>query len=102
MIIFEHKYLGYNEIYHEYYCDMIDDSRNDKYVGYCKYSKEYYLDNYVVIEYITVKPEYRRMGYGTKLIQEILTKYKILWDGRFTDQGRLFYDGLVKKRIISH
>jgi len=100
---FKHKYIGYNDdLDHiEYCCDIYGDIRGDyKCVGYCKYYSIGYEDEIVHIEFINISYKHRRYGYGTAMVQELLKKYTLHWDYKFTKEGRLWYESLINRNII--
>lgn len=96
---FEHVYFTDSFEREEYMCNIID--INNKKVGYCKYYKNNGYDNIVYIEYICISDDEQRKGYATELVKELSKKYQLGWDHRFTEQGRMWYDSLVKKSIIN-
>lgn len=79
------KYICY--VYNE--CNVL--------VGYCIYNK---IDENVYIEFINIFDEYRRRGYATEVVKELKLKYILTWDHKFTDDGKLWYESLVKKSLI--
>lgn len=95
---FEHTYFADSYEREEYMCDIIDN--NDKKVGFCKYYKNNYYDNIVYIEYIFINHNDRLKGYATAMVKELSKNYQLGWDHRFTEGGRLWYNSLVKKKII--
>jgi len=100
---FEHKYIGYNSDldHHEYCCDIYGYIRDHyKCVGYCKYYSEGHEDDIVYIEFINISYNYRRRGYGTEMVKELLKRYTLYWDYKFTKEGRLWYESLTNKNII--
>lgn len=94
---FIHKYIGYNDGYDEYVCNIEDDKNN--YVGYCKYINNF-MENAYSIEYIAINEENRYKGYATAMVKELISKKKLIWDGRFTCDGRNWYNSLLKKGIV--
>lgn len=93
---FKHKYFGYNEdLQQEYYCDII--LNGEIYVGYCKYVK---TSNDVFIEYIQIRDIFRRKGYATAMVVELSNKFNLVWNGRFTKEGRYWYESMIKKGVI--
>lgn len=100
---FVHKYLGYNDDldHKEYCCDIYGQVNNhSKCVGYCKYYSVGFENNIVYIEFINISYNHRRRGYGTALVKELLKKYNLNWDYKFTKEGRLWYESLVNRNII--
>lgn len=95
---FEHTYFTDSYDREEYMCDIFDN--NDKKVGFCKYYKNDCYDNIVYIEYICISDDERLKGYATEMVKELSKKYQLGWDHRFTEEGRLWYNSLVKKSII--
>ena len=84
----------------EYSCSIIN-NKNDT-VGHCKYYKPYEDENdVVIIEFINIGYEHRRRGYATKMVNELQSRYKLKWDNRFSEVGKKWYDGLIKKGVIS-
>ena len=101
LLTFEHKFIGSSDIQYDYCCNIYDNLLgDDKFVGYCKYYKEYFLDMQVYIEFIFIKHEHRYKGYATAMVEELQSKYELLWDGRFTREGREWYEKLIKKGIV--
>jgi RimJ/RimL family protein N-acetyltransferase len=98
---FKHVYMGRtSEGKDEYSCNIINNK--DDVVGYCKYYKPYEeRDEVVIIEFINIRYEHRRRGYATKMVKELQSKYTLKWDYRFSEVGRKWYDGLIKKGVIS-
>lgn len=93
---FKHSFLLHDG--NVYLCRIYD---GKNWVGYCKYYrvKEQYND--VCIEYIHIGENYRMRGYATALIKELQSKYGLRWDYSFTDDGRKWYNALVKKGVVS-
>ena len=75
---FNHQYLGYDsgEKRDLYSCNIMDDY--GVHVGFCKYYKPLLEFETVYIEFINIKYEYRRRGYGTGMVKELLNKYYYL------------------------
>lgn len=94
---FSYRYFGEYGNKQEYCCDLYD---NDNWIGYCKYYNPSIEHNDAYIEYINIHEPFRRKGYATALLKELLCKYDIKWDYRFTEDGRLWYESLIKKQII--
>lgn len=46
--------------------------------------------------YIFVEPKHRRNKIATKMIEYLSKKYVLDWDGRFTEEGRLFFKNYIK------
>ncbi len=92
--------MGYNNDnnHYEYYCNIFNDV--DQYVGYCKYYKPEELYNDVSIEYININDLDRRHGYATEMVKELMRKYNFKWDGQFTEDGKLWYNGMLEKKVI--
>lgn len=100
---FIHKSLGYNDDldHKEYCCDIYGYIRDHyKCVGYCKYYSVGHEDEIVYIEFINISYNHRRRGYGTALVQELLKKYTLYWDYKFTKEGRLWYESLINRNVI--
>jgi hypothetical protein len=34
------------------------------------------------------------------MVEELQNKYELLWDGRFTKEGREWYEKLIKKGVV--
>jgi ribosomal protein S18 acetylase RimI-like enzyme len=102
LLVFEHKYIGASDVQHDYYCNIYDKflPADNQSVGYCKYYKNYFLDKEVYIEFLYINEDYRHKGYATAMVKELQSKYDLLWDGRFTRNGRLWYEKLIKKGIV--
>jgi ribosomal protein S18 acetylase RimI-like enzyme len=96
---FEHVYLTDSFDREEYMCDIINAFENK--VGFCKYYKNNLYDNIVYIEYICINDDEQRKGYATELVKELSKRYQLGWDHRFTEKGRMWYNGLIKKSIIN-
>ena len=72
----------------------------DDLIGYCIHSVDDY--NRATIAYIKVFGKYRRQGIATSAIKELLSKYtQLIWDYKFTDVGRKWFDALIKNNIIT-
>lgn len=98
-VCFEHFYLEQDEV-DRYYCTIRDNRQNV--VGWCKYYKPSLEYEGVCIEYISINDGFQRNGYGTLTVKELQTKYgKLIWDHRFTNVGRKWFDSLIKKGIVS-
>lgn len=100
---FEHKYIGYNEDldHKEYCCDIYGYVNNHwKCIGYCKYYSVGQDDDIVYIEFINISYNYRRRGYGTEMVKELLKKYTLYWDYKFTKEGRQWFESLISQKII--
>lgn len=82
-----------------YSCNIINDSGDN--VGYCKYYKPHYHENDVYIEYIYIYPKHRLKGYASHMAKELNTKYRLMWDNRFTIEGRLWYNAIKRRGIIT-
>ena len=97
---FNHQYLGYDseEKRDLYSCNIIDDYGVN--VGFCKYYKPLLEFETVYIEFINIKYEYRRRGYGTEMVEELQRKYYLKWDGRLSTDGRKWYNSLVERQIV--
>lgn len=99
---FDHKYLGYNTDKNrdEYLCNIYN--IKNTLVGYCKYyTGDFIIEPHVVyIEFINITYEYRRRGYGTKLVKELMSKYELKWDNRFSEDGKKWYKKLIERGII--
>lgn len=96
---FIHTYLGFNDNRDEYSCNILNDNKHS--VGYCKYYKNNIYDDIVCIEFINIGYEHRRRGYATAMVNELKKRYTLCWDYRFSELGRKWYDGLLKKGVIS-
>jgi len=97
---FKHVYMGTNcEGRDEYVCTIINVSGDD--VGHCKYYKPNVYDSIVIIEFINIRYEHRRRGYATVMVRELQSRYELKWDHRFSEVGRKWYDGMLKKGVIS-
>ncbi len=97
---FAHVYMGRNsEDRDEYVCTIINKHGVD--VGHCKYYKPNVYDEVVIIEFINIVYEHRRRGYGTAMVKELQSRYELKWDYRFSETGRKWYDGMLKKQVIS-
>ena len=97
---FKHVYMGVNsDGRDEYVCNIINKNRHD--VGHCKYYKTDGCDDVVIIEFINISYEHRRRGYATTMVQELQRRYELKWDHRFSEVGRKWYDGMLKKGVIS-
>lgn len=97
---FKHVYMGRNsDSRDEYDCTIINVSGDE--VGHCKYYKPNVYDEVVIIEFINIGYEHRRRGYATMVVGELQSRYKLKWDYRFSEVGRKWYDGLLKKGVIS-
>ena len=83
----------------EYSCTIIN-NRNDV-VGHCKYYKLSEETEEVIIEFINIGYEHRRRGYATAMVKELQSRYELKWDYRFSEVGRKWYDGMLKKGVIS-
>ena len=55
----------------------------------------------VIIEFIDIGYEHRRRGYATMAVKDLQSRYELKWDYRFSEVGRKWYDGLLKKGVIS-
>jgi len=100
---FDHKYLGYNdELDHKEYCCDIYGYLKDHYkcIGHCKYYSSGHEDHIVYIEFINISYNYRRRGYGTAMVKELLKQYELHWDYKFTKEGRLWYESLLNRNIV--
>lgn len=100
---FDHKSLGYNndEDRMEYSCDIYGQyNKINKCVGYCKYYSIETDRETVYIESINILVNHRRRGYATKMIQELLKKYSLQWDYKFTKDGRQWFESLSDRNII--
>jgi hypothetical protein len=95
---FIHTYLGYNNNRDEYNCEIL---KNNSSVGFCKYYKNNSYDEIVCIEFINICYEHRRGGYATMMVKELQRRYTLKWDYRFSEEGRKWYDGMLKKGVIS-
>lgn len=93
MVRFKHSTVGIND----YYCTILND--NEK-VGYCKYRIDNDWSNDIYISFIFINENKRRLGFGTKLVKELKSKYNLLWDYRFTAIGRKWYESLIEFEII--
>lgn len=78
-------------------CNIFVDDKN---VGYCKYSVVDSDMQFAYIEFISIKPQYRRKGYGTKTVQELKNKYELRWNLQFTPDGRQWYLTLLDRKVI--
>ena len=97
---FDHVYMGTSpEGRDEYVCSIIN-NKNDV-VGHCKYYKIGEETEEVIIEFINIGYEHRRRGYATDMVKELQSRYELKWDYRFSEVGRKWYDGLIKKGVIS-
>ena len=97
---FDHVYMGTStEGREEYSCTIINNRGDD--VGHCKYYRPNVYDEVVIIEFINIRYEHRRRGYGTAMVKELQSRYELKWDYRFSETGRKWYDGLIKKQVIS-
>ena len=100
---FDHKSLGYNndEDRMEYSCDIYGQyNKINKCVGYCKYYSIEPDRETVYIEFINILFNHRRRGYATKMIQELLKKYSLQCDYKFTKDGRQWFESLIDRNII--
>jgi hypothetical protein len=99
-MVFKHVYMGRNsEDRDEYVCTIVNNNGHD--VGHCKYYKPNVYDEIVIIEFINIRYEHRRRGYATAMVKELQSRYELKWDYRFSEVGRKWYDGLLKKQVIS-
>ena len=97
---FKHVYMGRNsDGRDEYDCTIINVYGID--VGHCKYYKPNVYDEVVIIEFIDIGYEHRRRGYATMAVKDLQSRYELKWDYRFSEVGRKWYDGLLKKGVIS-
>ena len=98
---FSHQYLGYEseEQRDIFSCNILDDF--GKSLGHCKYYKTDGCDDVVIIEFINISYVHRRRGYATTMVQELQRRYELKWDHRFSEVGRKWYEGLLKKQVIS-
>ena len=83
----------------EYSCTIINNNGDN--VGHCKYYKPNIYDEVAIIEFINIKYEHRRRGYATLMVKELQRMYTLKWDYRFSEVGRKWYDGMLKKGVIS-
>jgi ribosomal protein S18 acetylase RimI-like enzyme len=100
---FDHKSLGYNndEDRMEYACDIYGQyNKINKCVGYCKYYSIEPDRETVYIEFINISGNHRRCGYATKMVRELLKKYSLQWDYKFTKDGRQWFESLIDRNII--
>lgn len=100
---FDHKSLGYNndEDRMEYACDIYGQyNKINKCVGYCKYYSIEPDRETVYIEFINISFNHRRRGYATKMVHELLKKYSLQWDYKFTKDGRQWFESLIDRNII--
>ena len=97
---FKHIYMGRNSDGRDEYDCTITNVSGDV-VGHCKYYKPNVYDEVVIIEFINIGYEHRRRGYATMVVGELQSRYKLKWDYRFSEVGRKWYDGLLKKGVIS-
>lgn len=98
---FSHCYLtSYG--YKEFHCctGYVVNSKRKQSVGYCKYYSTDLSSNVVYIEYIHINKTHRRKGYATQFVKELQRKYVLDWDHCFTDDGRKWYETLVKRKIV--
>lgn len=99
MVTLDHIYLEQDDL-ERYYCTIRDNQQNV--VGWCKYYKPTLECEGVCIEYISINNEYQRKGYGTLTVKELNRKYgRLIWDYRFTNVGRQWFESLIKKGIVS-
>ncbi len=89
-------YIDYRDV-DEYNCNIF--LATDEFVGYCKYYKPT-CERAVYIEYINIKDLYKRRGYATEMVRELMKKYDLRWDYKFTDDGHAWYNNLVKTGIV--
>jgi|TARA_R110000868_G_scaffold139573_2_gene354546 hypothetical protein len=97
---FIHTYLGYNNNRDEYNCEILNEIKNP--VGFCKYYKSNSYDDIVCIEFVNIGYEHRRRGYATMMVKELQRMYTLKWDYRFSEIGRKWYDGMLKKEVITN
>ena len=90
--------MGSTESREEYTCNIVNNFGNV--VGQCKYYKTNIEDEDVFIEFINIGYEHRRRGYATAMVVELQRRYNLKWDYRFSEVGRKWYDGLIKKGVI--
>lgn len=95
---FEHSLIESAKYKDEYYCNIINDLGVS--VGFCKYCRDNIDYGAVYIEYITIYTEHRRKGYATLMVKELMTKYRLHWDYSFTQEGRLWYQKLIDRKIL--
>jgi len=95
---FVHTYLGVDNNREEYSCEIFN--KNKVNVGYCKYYKPNIYEDVIYIEFINIGYEHRRRGYATAMVVELQRRYNLKWDYRFSEVGRKWYDGLIKKGVI--
>jgi len=99
-MVFKHVYMGTSsEGIEEYSCTIIN--KHGHVVGHCKYYKPNVYDEVVMIECIHIAYEHRRNGYATDMVKDLQSRYELKWDYRFSEMGRKWYDGLLKKQVIS-
>lgn len=51
----------------------------------------------VEIVFIYVEKDKRRKGIATKMLTNLSERYNVIWDGRFTKEGRQLYENWNKK-----
>jgi hypothetical protein len=56
----------------------------------------------VCIEFVNIGYEHRRRGYATMMVKELQRMYTLKWDYRFSEIGRKWYDGMLKKEVITN
>jgi RimJ/RimL family protein N-acetyltransferase len=97
---FNHQYLGYEpEDQRDIYtCNITDDYGLP--LGYCKYYKPMYEFDIVYIEYIQIYFEHRRHGYATEMVKELQKSHTLKWNGRFSSEGRKWYNSLMERQLI--
>jgi len=64
----------------------------------CNFGRVDFIKKYndVYPLYIFVEPQHRRKGIATKMVDYLNNKYILDWDGRFTNDGRLFFKNYKK------
>lgn len=99
-MVFDHVYMGTScEGREEYSCSILNNKKDV--VGHCKYYRPNIYDDVVIIEFINIVYEHRRRGYATAMVRELQSRYELKWDYRFSEVGRKWYEGLIKKGVIS-
>lgn len=96
---FSHGYIDSVGGKDEYCCNGV--LPNGDSVGYCKYYSTDPTTNIVYIEYIYINADQRRKGYATQFVEELQRAHTLDWNYSFTNEGRKWYDALVKRKIVA-
>lgn len=91
-------YLGVDNTHDEYMLTLHDKSKR---IGFCKYYTDI-TQQTCTITFININKPFRKKGYATDIVKELQKSFSVNWNYNFTNQGRLWYNSLLNKKIIEN